>query len=252
MARAELARQIAGVAALDEPVRRALYLYVAGRPGPVGRREAAAAVGVSWALAGFHLDRLAAEGLLEVSFQRLTERRGPGAGRPAKLYRRSERELSVSVPERRYLLAARLLAEVIATAGRPVAAVLRRVARGFGRTLGAQVRGSAGASARPSAVLARLEGALAEQGYEPVRERDGTVRLRNCPFHALAQDHRDLVCGMNLSLVGGIVGAAQARTVEAVLDPRPGMCCVALRPRRPGKAGGRRRSGRATGSRPAP
>lgn len=248
MGKDELARQIAGVAALDEPVRQALYRYVAARPGAVGRGEAAEAAGVSWALAGFHLDRLAAEGLLEVSFQRLSGRSGPGAGRPAKLYRRSERELSVSLPERRYLLAARLLAEAVGKAGRP----LRSVARRFGRGLGALIREQAGRKVHAAALMGRIEATLAEQGYEPVRDPDGTVRMRNCPFHALAEEHRDLVCGMNLSLIHGIVSAAEARTVEAVLDPRPGMCCVALRPKRPAPRARRRAPGAPSSSRPAP
>src|SRR3989442_11102264 len=83
----ELERQIAAIASLDEPVRRGLYLYVLARGREVGRDEAARAVRISRALAAFHLDKLAELGLLETSYRRLTRRRGPGAGRPAKLYR---------------------------------------------------------------------------------------------------------------------------------------------------------------------
>src|SRR5574340_288999 len=89
----ELESQIAGISTLDEPVRRDLYLYVAEREAAVGRDEAAEAVGVSRALAAFHLDKLVEAGLLEVEFRRLTGRSGPGAGLPAKLYRRSARQL---------------------------------------------------------------------------------------------------------------------------------------------------------------
>ena len=227
MGKDELARQIAGVAALDEPVRQALYRYVASRPGPVGRGEAAEAAGVSWALAGFHLDRLAAEGLLEVSFQRLSGRKGPGAGRPAKLYRRSERELSVSLPERRYLLAARLLADAVGKAGRP----LRSVARRFGRGLGALIRQQAGRTPRAGALMSRIEATLAEQGYEPVRDPDGTVRMRNCPFHALAQEHRELTCSMNLALLEGVLSRVGGTAYAASLQPEDGYCCVAFLPR---------------------
>src|SRR5512141_2158384 len=93
-------RQLAGLAVLSEPARRALYVYVADRQADVGRDEAARAVGVSRSLAGFHLDRLVEEGLLEASFRRLSGRTGPGAGRPAKVYRRSRRQLEVSLPPR--------------------------------------------------------------------------------------------------------------------------------------------------------
>jgi predicted ArsR family transcriptional regulator len=73
---------------------------------------------------------------------------------------------------------------------------------------------------------------LESLGYEPVR-RGGEVRLRNCPFHALTERHRTLVCGTNLALLEGVLSTAQRPTgrqrLTAALDPRPGMCCVVLR-----------------------
>jgi predicted ArsR family transcriptional regulator len=63
-------------------------------------------VGLPRATAAFHLDRLVEEDLLDVSYQRRT---GPGAGRPAKLYRRSPHQVAVSLPQRRYDLAGQLL-----------------------------------------------------------------------------------------------------------------------------------------------
>jgi predicted ArsR family transcriptional regulator len=45
----------------------------------------------------------------------------------------------------------------------------------------------------------------------------------------LASQQRELVCGMNLALIEGVLSGARARGLKAVLDPRPGMCCVALR-----------------------
>ena len=107
MAATELERQIAAIASLDDPVRRGLYLYVSGRGREVGRDEAARAVRISRALAAFHLDKLVQHGLLVTTYRRLTKRRGPGAGRPAKPYRRSDRQLDVTLPPRRYELAGR-------------------------------------------------------------------------------------------------------------------------------------------------
>ena len=83
----DLPGQLASVTVLSDRVRRALYLHVAGQDGPVGRAAAAAAVGVPRTVAAFHLDRLVEAGLLDVTHGRTTERRGPGSGRPAKLYR---------------------------------------------------------------------------------------------------------------------------------------------------------------------
>ena len=100
------------LALLTDPVRRSAYQVVADAGGePVGRDEVAAALGVGRTLAAFHLDKLVDAGLLEASFARRTGRSGPGAGRPAKLYRRAAGEHVVSVPPRAYLSAAELLAE---------------------------------------------------------------------------------------------------------------------------------------------
>ncbi|WP_327091941.1 helix-turn-helix domain-containing protein [Nonomuraea sp. NBC_01738] len=75
------------LAQLHDPVRRALYEFVVARAG-AGRAEAAEAAGVSRTLAAHHLDRLVEAGLLESGFQ-APVRKGPGSGRPAKVYRRA-------------------------------------------------------------------------------------------------------------------------------------------------------------------
>src|SRR6476660_6398579 len=93
---------VSAIATLDEPNRRRLYDYVASRHEGVGRDEAAAASGMSRELASFHLDRLVEAGLLTTEFRRLNGRSGPGAGRPAKLYRRSPGDVLASFPTRRY------------------------------------------------------------------------------------------------------------------------------------------------------
>src|SRR3954454_15099535 len=93
--------QVAAVAALAEPTRRRLYDHVARAAEPVGRDDAAEALGLPRATTAFHLDRLVDDGLLEAVFARRSGRTGPGAGRPAKLYRRSPCSVSVSLPERR-------------------------------------------------------------------------------------------------------------------------------------------------------
>ena len=69
---------------------------------------------------------------------------------------------------------------------------------------------------------------LGECGFEPVR-RNGEVRLSNCPFEALAEECRPLVCGMNLALVRGVLTGTSARGVRAELRPAPGSCCVMVR-----------------------
>lgn len=224
-----LEREIAGLASLGEPARRQLYLYVAGRPGDVSRDQAARAVGISRSLAGFHLDRLVEEGLLEASFRRLSGRSGPGAGRPAKLYRRSDRQVEVSVPERRYELAARILATAVDASGSPKTRnALVETARAIGERIGAKARARAGSRPGRKRLIAGMTDALAEQGYEPVTA-EGELRLGNCPFHALVAEHRDLVCGMNLALMKGVVEGMELAAAKPVLAPADGRCCVCVR-----------------------
>jgi predicted ArsR family transcriptional regulator len=230
MASDDLGERIAGVASLAEPQRRALYRFVVDRGDAVSKDEAAAAMGVARTVAGFHLDRLVADGLLTTEFRRLTGRQGPGAGRPAKLYRRAEGELSVSLPARHYDLAARLLAAAVDQAtrtGTPVAEALTEVATERGRELGERACELAGRRPRRSALVDAAVAVLEEQGYEP-RVRGSEVVLANCPFHALVDERRDLVCGMNLDLLGGMSAAIGDDLLAARLEPSEGNCCVRL------------------------
>ena len=219
---------IDAIALLDEPVRRRLYEWVVDQGRPVGRDEAAAAAGVSRALAAFHLDRLAAAGLLTTEFRRLTGRTGPGAGRPSKLYARADRDIRVALPERRYDIAAEVMAEALEEAGAGGAPeTVRAAAHRLGEEVGSEARLAAGP--RPSRDRRReaLVETLDERGYEPA-EVGSTLRLRNCPFHALVDDHRDLVCGMNLALAEGILDGLGEERISARLDRQPGLCCVAF------------------------
>jgi predicted ArsR family transcriptional regulator len=215
---------LASLSSLDDPVRRRLYDVVRERTEPVGRDEAAASARVGRALAVYHLDKLVEAGLLTASYQRPPGRGGPGAGRPAKVYTRSDREFAVTVPPREYELAARLLVQAVESdpSGQSQAALLD-AARRLGSEVGRRFQHG----------KADLSGALAEQGYEPRRGEDGVIRLRNCPFHQLAEHHRDVVCGMNLGLIEGILTGLGTDGLRPVLDPRPGHCCVAIGAGRP-------------------
>jgi predicted ArsR family transcriptional regulator len=209
---------LAAVAALGDPLRRKLYRFVSEQDHAVGRDEAAEEVGVTRSAAAFHLDRLVADGLLEAEFRRLTGRQGPGAGRPAKLYRRARAEIAVSLPARRYQRAAAVLAAAVSEAtatGTPVGAVLDRVAREEGARM-----------ASTPDVLDALAGARS-------RPADGGIVLANCPFHALVTEHPQLVCSMNLSLLDGFADALPEAGLRAELRPEEGLCCVRLEPKDP-------------------
>jgi predicted ArsR family transcriptional regulator len=197
-----------------------VFDLVAHSATPVSRDAAAEALGTSRRVAAFHLDRLADQGLLAVEYRRPPGRSGPGAGRPAKLYRRIEDEIAVSVPPRHYELVGELLATAVAESidtGAAVQEVLDRTAYRAGRTTGAAA----------GTLLAALEDA----GYEPHGDDpDGALILRNCPFHRLARQFTALVCGVNLHLLRGVADGAGDATRTVILDPSPGRCCVRLQP----------------------
>ena len=216
---------VAAVAALAEPTRRRVYDHVARQQAPVDRDDVAAAVGLPRTTAAFHLDRLAQCGLLDVHYARRSGRTGPGAGRPSKLYRRADAAVAVSIPDRHYDLAGDLLAGALAEAdasGERPAAVLERHAYRRGRDMGEAVRAD---GAGRDDVLAVLEG----QGYEPRPDGDAVV-LGNCPFHVLARSHTQLVCGMNLHLLDGVLDAVPEAGLGATLCPTEGLCCVRMEP----------------------
>jgi predicted ArsR family transcriptional regulator len=210
-------RDLAAIGLLQDPVRRALYGHVVAAGGEVSRNQAAEAVGVQRGLAAFHLDKLVEAGLLEATFRRLGERRGPGAGRPAKLYRRAAGEIAASLPPRTYATAAHLLAEAVDQAGADLElqAAARRAGQAAGRRQPQAGRGPA------------IEQVLGARGYEPYRDGAG-LRLRNCPFAQLAHEFPVLVCAMNLALIEGLLDGIGEPPGRAVMDPAPGRCCVAV------------------------
>ncbi|MDN5796191.1 MAG: hypothetical protein L0H79_10640 [Intrasporangium sp.] len=257
---------VTGIAALADPVRRELYRHVCAQTGPVGRDAAAAAVGISRHQAKFHLDRLEADGLLVAGYVRLTGRTGPGAGRPAKVYRRADREIAVSLPQRQYELAGQILADAIDESLRasiPISEAVRSTAAAHGHAIGVAAQGRAGAASSESVRRAghddhdntdrddddrddlaevgppRPTGpeedpldvvitVLAEHGYEPRREGERVV-MANCPFHSLVQAHTELVCTLNHALITGITDRLAPGAVCACLDPGENRCCVTLR-----------------------
>ncbi len=214
-------RDIEGISALADPVRRDLYRYVCEQRTPVSRDQAASALDLPKHRASFHLDRLEKAGLLTSGYLRLSGRTGPGAGRPAKVYRRRDDEIAVSLPSRQYALAGEILARAVEDAireGRRVQDTLEAAATLRGEDLAR----STAAEATP---LETAVSAVRTLGYEPL-PLAGQVVMANCPFHSLVIDHPELVCGMNHALLGGL--CRQLGGLTDVLDPGPGRCCVLI------------------------
>jgi predicted ArsR family transcriptional regulator len=204
------------VATLSDPSRRILYDYVRRQDHPVGREEAAAATAMSRGLAAFHLDKLVDAGLLNARYE-TPGGRPRGRGRAPKVYQPAGDGLSVTIPQRRYELIADILAEALDAGREPAREVAAQVAYRRGYAL-------AGTD---------VVGVLGDLGFEPGDE-GGAITLHNCPFHVLAARHTELVCGLNLAFVTGLVAGLGVTGLDPVLAPRPGRCCVQLRPdRRP-------------------
>jgi predicted ArsR family transcriptional regulator len=216
--RDDLNETILRLCVLDDPARRSAYLAVRNAGRPLTRADVADEVGISVRLAAFHLEKLLSEGFLEATYERGEEL--VGVGHPAKRYRPTGLELEVSIPPRRYDLAAEILAEALeADSPDPPIESLAEVAAEYGRQVGRRARAGKGGS--------RLLTALNGIGYEPATTGDEVV-LRNCPFRQIAQAQPEIICQMNLALVAGVVAGTQSRSRQAVLSPSAGRCCVVV------------------------
>ena len=205
-------RELEAMAALREPTRRQLYQFVERQAEAVSRDEAANEIGISRALAAFHLDKLVELGLLRAEYRRLSGRSGPGAGRTSKLYLRSRNQLSVSLPHRDHELLARLLAASIGSNAQhsPVAEPAREYGMSLGKRARRRLRGDPG----PARLFDCVEDVLESLGFEPYRVSPSEVRLRNCPFDPLSRAYTPVVCGVAQSIITGIsegVGAIELR-----------------------------------------
>ena len=106
---------------------------------------------------------------------------------------------------------------------------LDAAARSYGKSLGVEARRLAGPRPSRSALLTAAIDVLNAAGFEPIAGDQDVIALRNCPFDAIAKTQRDLVCGMNLSLMDGVIAGLRANGIRAELDRQPGMCCVVWR-----------------------
>jgi predicted ArsR family transcriptional regulator len=219
--RPDLNETIVRLCLLDDPARWAAYLAVRAAGRPLTRAEVADEAGVSVRLAAFHLEKLLSEGFLEATYDR--DESSGGVGHPAKRYRPTGLELEVSIPPRRYDLAAEILAEAL-EADSPDSPLesLADVAAEYGRQVGRRARARNGGS--------RLLTALRVIGYEPALSGDDVV-LRNCPFRHVAQARPEIICRqMNLAFVAGVLAGTKSRSLHAVASPSTGRCCVLVTP----------------------
>lgn len=212
----ELHELVGRLCVLDDAVRLRAYEEVRHHAQPATRAHVAKALGISVNLAAHHLDKLVDAGLLKASYARPPGAGGRGGGRPAKHYHPTEVELEVSIPPRRYDVAARLLAGAVDDLASGEAP--ERAGHAAAYAVGRQV--AAGAS--------DAEQALERLGYAPAEEQRKLV-LTNCPFRRVAESNTAVVCGLNLALVRGLLRGARDRR-RTSLAPSPQRCCVVIGP----------------------
>ncbi len=129
------------------------------------------------------------------------------------------------------------MAEAITTAaesGVPLPDALHRAAVANGTKLGKDAAQSAGPRPTRAAATGAICAALDDTGYEP-NAGPTCITLENCPFHSLAQEYTQLVCGINIDLLGGLLNAFDEGDWHANLDPAPGRCCVTITRSRRGR-----------------
>ncbi|MDJ0665322.1 MAG: helix-turn-helix domain-containing protein [Acidimicrobiia bacterium] len=218
----QLDQQIGDLAStLGDTTRRGIYITVREAVEPVTAGQIAELFDIHANVARHHLDRLVDDGYLQVTRRHSSERRGPGAGRPAKHYEVTEKEISVQFPVRRYDLLTELLARVVKRVAPETAAeVAEEIGREYGRELAAEVglAKDAGFETAVTAVARVLMGVGFESEVNP---SDRLIVTRFCPFGEAASNHPDIVCKLDQGIISGLLESANADGVP-IVTPRTG------------------------------
>ncbi len=192
--------------ALGDPTRRAIYIAVRESAEPVTTSQIAELFGIHPNVARHHLDRLAGDAYLAVTHRRSTGKKGPGAGRPAKCYEATAKEVSVHLKPRRIEMLVDLLIEVLGKVEPDnLPAVAEEVGRGYGERLAAEI-GGPDDPGYPEAVRA-VAAALTGLGFVVDPDVEGQRLLTSwCPFGEAATSHPEVVCSLDRGIVAGMMG----------------------------------------------
>ncbi len=213
--------------ALGDPTRRAIYIAVRESAEPFTTARVAELFEIHPNVARHHLDKLADDGWLVVSRHRPVEKGGAGAGRPAKMYVASSREVSLHFSPRRYELLADLLMRLVARiAPSDISRIAQEIGAEYGRELATEI--GAPEDARYSAAVQAVAVAMTGLGFSMDPDIAGQQLLAtNCPFGEAATDHPDVVCSLDRGIITGLMGALAA-DCRPILIPhvRPDDDCI--------------------------
>ncbi len=212
-------QQVGALAAsLGDTTRRGIYIAVREAPEPVTVSHIASSFDLHPNVARHHLDRLVTDGWLQVTHRRRTDRRGPGAGRPAKHYEPTSQEVSVQFPARRYDLLAELL---VRTLERVAPDDAPRIAEEIGREYGTELAREIGLpedSGFETAVHA-VARTMMGMGFDTEAQPGArTLLTRSCPFGETATNHPEIVCKLDQGIVRGLL-AASRQTADVLVTP---------------------------------
>lgn len=196
-------------ATLGDATRRGIYISVREAAEPVTAAAIADLFGIHANVARHHLDRLVTDGYLQVTRRRPEGRQGPGAGRPAKHYEPTHKEVSLQFPARRYDLLAELLVRVVQRVAPETAPVVaEEIGREYGREIAAEIGlpEDAGFDIAVQAVAKAMMGV----GFDTQANADDRVLVTSfCPFGQTAVDHPEIVCKLDQGIVKGLLEATR-------------------------------------------
>lgn len=211
-------------ASLGDPTRRGIFLAVRGAEAPVTVGDVAASFGLHPNVARHHLDKLVADGWLRVAHRRRGKKSGPGAGRPAKHYEPTAREVSLQFPQRRYELLAELLVRTLERID-PIRA--GELAEEVGREYGRQLAADMGVTSHDTnGTISLVVQAMLGLGFETTGSTtDQNLITSSCPFAATADGHQEIVCRLDKGIVRGLAGDV---AISVALTPRrtPDEVCI--------------------------
>lgn len=169
------------------PGVRETLLFARAQPLPVTVDEVAAATRVHRNVARSRLDRLVEAGLLVSSFERRSGRSGPGAGRPARIYRVAPELSAIEFPPRHYEHLIGYLVEAMPAYRRQRR--LREAGAAFGRRIANASELSPASGLREA--FERVCVAIGTLGYqaavEGVTAEGATIATPTCPLRPLVR-----------------------------------------------------------------
>lgn len=190
---------------LGDPTRRAIYIAVRESADPMTTSKVAELFDIHPNVARHHLDRLAADGYVKVSHERKAG--GPGAGRPAKTYESTTKEVSVHFAPRRFEMLTEMLFKVLEEVSPPdVSSVAEKVGRSYGEQLASEIGGPSdpGYDEAVQAVASAMTGL----GFSVDPDIEGQRLLTShCPFGETATSHPEVICSLDRGIVAGLFGA---------------------------------------------